>query len=257
MNATINRRLLLALITGLVVYSSATACTRSKSTDLERARVHLKKVTQKLMNMNAGAWIPVPQGVFMPSIDSTFKDLDAMGYAPPSSKADDLVASAKTYMKASDYNKALSVFLEASRLDEDNPEPYFWAGLLFPATGGPPEVAELSLGEAISKDLSQKHLMAIFALRQRGVMNLMIKDGDSSLNDFSECIRLSGDQQETAPLFWQVVYLDRGVAFQNLGKTQEALQDYQKALDLAALEEHPVVVEKIQELVDEIDKAIK
>jgi Flp pilus assembly protein TadD len=55
----------------------------------------------------------------------------------------------------------------------------------------------------------------------------------------------------------QTVYVNRGIAYQYLGKTDEALQDYGKALDFAALEENPLVVIKIQELLEEIDKAIE
>jgi hypothetical protein len=42
-----------------------------------------------------------------------------------------------------------------------------------------------------------------------------------------------------------------------MAKTSQALQDYERALDLAGLEENPLIVKKIQELLDEIDKAIK
>ncbi len=80
---------------------------------------------------------------------------------------------------------------------------------------------------------------------------------EQSLADFSECIQISDPLQKAVPIFMQRVHVDRGIAYQYLGKTHEALQDYEKALDFAALKEDPLVVQKIQELLEEIDKAIK
>jgi tetratricopeptide (TPR) repeat protein len=225
--------------------------------DLEIAKNKLKQVEQKLANTTKGAWIPVPQGVFQPSIQSILDDLASANYTPPPSSANDLVALAKDYMKASDFNKAYNTFLEASKLDENNPEPHFWMGLLLPATGGPPEVAILSLGAAIEKDTSQQQLIAMFTFMQRGILYLMSSDPEQSLADFSECIQISGPLQLAVPIFMQRVYVDRGIAYQYLGKTDEAIQDYKKALDFAALEEDPLIVQKIQELLEEIDKAIE
>jgi hypothetical protein len=136
------------------------------SPDLEIAKNKLKQVEQKMVNTAKGAWIPLPQGIFQPSIQSILDDLASANYTPPPSSANDLVASAKNYMEASDFNKAFATFLEASKLDENNPEPHFWMGLLLPATGGPPEVAIWSLGDAIEKDTSQQRLIAMFAYMQ-------------------------------------------------------------------------------------------
>jgi tetratricopeptide (TPR) repeat protein len=227
-------------------------------TELELTENKLKLVEQKLANMAEGAWIPLPQGIFQPSIQSILDDLASANYAPPpSSAANDLVDLAKSYMNASDFNKAFATFLDASKLDENNPEPYFWMGLLLPATGGPPDVAILVLGDAIEKDTSQQRRMAMFSYMQRGILYLMARDPEQSISDFSECILISGYQQETIPVFMQTVYVNRGIAYQFLGKTREALQDYGKALDFATLKENPLVVKKIQEQLDEIDKAIK
>jgi tetratricopeptide (TPR) repeat protein len=257
MTNNVNKHLPTSLFTLVIVFSLAIACSPVEMTDLEIAENKLKQVEQKLVNMNEGAWIPVPQGIFQPSIQSILDDMASANYEPPPSSTNDLVALAKDHMKASDFTKAFATFQEASKLDENNPEPYFWMGLLLPATGGPPEVATWSLGEAIEKDTSQQRLIAMFAYMQRGILYLMINDTKSSIADFTECIQISGYLQETVAVFMQTVYVNRGIAYQYLGKTHEALQDYGRALDFAALEENPLVVKKIQELLDEIDKAIE
>lgn len=241
----------------LVVFSSASACSPAKTTDLEIARNKLRSVENKIANMTEGAWIPLPSNVFQPSIKSILDDLDSLNYAPPRSPANDLIMLAKSYMLANDFNKAFTTFQQASGLDQGNPEPYFWMGLLLPATGGPPEVALWSLGEAINKDASQQKLIAMFALRQRGILDLMTRDPESASNDFTDCISVGGTKQQANPVFWQTVYVNRGIAYQQMAKTSQALQDYERALDLASLEENPLIVKKIQELLDEIDKAIK
>lgn len=126
-------------------------------------------------------------------------------------------------------------------------------GIAPPALGGPPEAAILTLEDAIEKDTSQQRLMAMFAYMQRGILYLMISAPESSIADFSECIQISSYQQEAVPEFMQTVYVNRGIAYQYLGKTHEALRDYSKALDFATLKENPMIVKKIQELLDEID----
>ncbi len=52
------------------------------SPDLEIAKNKLKQVEQKLAITTKGAWIPVPQGVFQPSIQSILDDLASANYTP-------------------------------------------------------------------------------------------------------------------------------------------------------------------------------
>jgi tetratricopeptide (TPR) repeat protein len=257
MTNNVNKHFPASLFSLAIVFSLATACYSVKTPDLETAKNKLTQVEQKLANMAEGVWIPAPQEIFQPSLQAILNDMASVRYVPPSSPANDLISLAKKHMKAGDFNKAFSTLQEASKLDENNPEPYFWMGVVIPATGGPPEIAIWSLGEAIQKDKSSQRPIAMFAYMQRGIFYLMMNDTASSITDLSECIQISGYLHDTAPVFMQTVYVNRGIAYQRLGKAHEALQDYGKALDFATLEENPFVVKKIQELLDEIDMTTK
>jgi tetratricopeptide (TPR) repeat protein len=244
----------LTLMISALIFS---ACSSGQNSELEKIRKKLTQVEQKLTNMTSGAWIPTPNSVYQPSVKSTIDDLAKVNYEPPSSIATNLVAMGKNYMKAGDFNAAFSTFQQASKVDETNPEVYFWLGYLLPAVGGPKEVAILSLNVAIAKDTSQDKFIAMFSLRQRGIFSIMTGDDSSALSDFSECIQIGSQSENKIPIFWQSVYINRSIAYQFLGKTYEGLQDYSKVLDLVAIQENPDILPKIQERLDEIDAAIK
>lgn len=207
-------------------------------------------------------------GCFQPSIKSIFADLEALGYTPISSPAANLLEEAKEYTEEGNYLAAFDKFTEASELDPDNPEIYFWLGTILPATGGPYEVAILTLDEAIEKDQSSEQIIAMFAYRQRGICNVLRNLPESAIADFTECLSCGSGKEEIIPFFFEGVYANRGVAYQYIGWRQfkeapddydkalnflaDALFDYDKAIELA--EYHDVIMEKVDQFLKETQK---
>lgn len=197
-------------------------------------------------------WYPAQIGVFQPSIRSVKDELSKLQYSSPPSSASTLVSAAKDYLGNSDYQAAYDALSEAIEVDEGNAEAYFWLGFIFPALGGPPEISMLWLDSAIEKDTSSEQIMAMYAYRQRGMFSVQSGEYDAAVADFTECVGLGSDREEVIPTFFQVVYTNRGIIYEQLGRQNEALRDYERTLELAQLEPVPPLVDKARERVEAI-----
>ena len=225
--------------------------------EIKMIKEKIEKLEKILKEKEVGSWIPLPTDYFQPSIKSILDDFAKLGYNSPVSPANDLITTGIGLLKKSNYNGAYESFMLASELDEKNPEPYFWIGLITPAIGGPPEIARLYLENAIKNDNNSQKIVAMFAYRQNGCFGLMMENYEDANSNFSKCISLNPDMEEDFPIFFQVVYVNRGISYQVLGKTFEALDDYNKALDLALIEPHPPVITKIKEIIENIEKSVE
>lgn len=246
------------LILSFVVFNGCIDSGDKTESELEILKEKIKVLEEKLQEKE-GLWVWVPEDFFQPSIKSILNDLSKLDYTPQTSPANDLINIAKEHMKENAYQDAFDKFQDASELDENNPEPYYWLGVLLPAIGGPINLAILWLEDAIEKDQSQQQIIAMLAYGQRGIFELWDKwdNPEPSIDNLTECIRLGIDKEEVIPTFFQGIYTNRGVAYQLLGDIYKALDDYNRALDLAVIEPNPPVIMKIEEIVAGIERSIE
>ncbi len=210
-----------------------------------------------------GRWVPMVQkGAFIPSVQMYATWSEQLRYSSVPSPVKDYINSNKELQTAKKLGDVCNKLVEALQLDESNAEVNLWLGYFGPAVGMPPELALLYLTDAIEKDMTSQQTTAMLAYMQRGIFQLYLgEDIEGAITDLGHCLRLGANKREVVPTLFQIVYLNRGVAFNNLesspgeDNTLNALRDYKEALRLAHAEPVPAVVESIAEIVREFEKA--
>ncbi|MFC1629612.1 tetratricopeptide repeat protein [Patescibacteria group bacterium] len=185
--------------------------------------------------------ISPPNIIFQPSVKHTLAELSVINYQQEDSPAKNHINQAKEKLGKGEFHEAMGIFLSAAKKDKNNAEVFFWLGMLAPILEGSDtteisNLAILSLDFAIQKNKSEQKIIAMYAFRQRGIFQMLYKNNyPGAVNDFTECILLGPGKEKTIPIFFQIAYINRGIAHENLSEMSEALQDYKIARELAII----------------------